>query len=224
MPVVGLRKDLAEEVRDIREGINLGHKQAVHKTIFHELLNSDLPDDQKTDARLGDEAQLVVAAGVITTSWALSVASFYLSNDADTAAKLRRELADAGFGPGPASGAGGPRGAGGDRGDTAAPVADWHVLEKLPYLNGCVHEAIRFSHGVVTRDPRLAPDAALRYGDFVIPPNTPVSMTTVDVLMNDDVFAEPTRFRPERWIEGGPALERYFVPFGKGSRQCLGIK
>jgi hypothetical protein len=39
-----------------------------HETIFHELLNSDLPPEEKSDVRLADEAQLVVAAGLITTS------------------------------------------------------------------------------------------------------------------------------------------------------------
>jgi cytochrome P450 len=69
----------------------------------------------------------------------------------------------------------------------------------------------------------LNPDAELTYGDWVIPKNTPVSMTAYDVLMNEKVFPEPRTFRPERWIED-TGLERFFVPFAKGSRQCLGIK
>lgn len=103
------------------------------------------------------------------------------------------------------------------------PREDWRQLEKLPYLNACVQESIRLSHGIVTRDPRLAPDTDLQYGQWTIPKNTPVSMTTVDVLMNKDIFPEPESFIPERWIEH-PELQRYFVPFGKGSRQCIGIK
>ncbi len=90
-------------------------------------------------------------------------------------------------------------------------------------MHGVVHEAMRLAHGVVTRDPRRAPEEELRYGEWVIPRDTPVSMTTYDVLMNGEVFPEPREFRPERWI-GRPELERYFVVFGKGSRQCMGIK
>lgn len=66
--VMGFRNDLAKKVREIRDGVNQGHKEAAHPTLFHELLLSDLPESEKTDARLGDEAQLVVAAGLITTS------------------------------------------------------------------------------------------------------------------------------------------------------------
>ena len=184
----------------IRDGINQGHKTSKHPTIFHELINSDLPEEEKMDARLGDEAQLIVCAGLITTSWALSVATFYLSLKPSIAAKLRKEIEAAG-----------------------GPGLDWHRLERLPYLNGVVHESIRMSGGIVTRDPRLAPDEELHYGKWTIPRNTPVSMTTVDVLMNDKIFADSASFAPERWIEN-PELEKYFVPFGKGTRQCLGIK
>lgn len=201
-PVVGLRKDLARKVGDIRKGINEGHKMVSHPTIFHELLNSDLPASEKTDARLGDEAQLIVAAGLITTSWALTVGSFHITANKTIYAKMHEELRTAGV--------------------KAGAVPDWHKLEALPYLNGCVHEAVRLAHGVSTRNPRLAPETELRYGQWAIPKNTPVSMTTVDVLMNETIFPSPREFRPERWIED-PGLERSFVPFSRGSRQCLGI-
>lgn len=200
LPVVGLRKDLAKHIREIREGINQRHKDATHPTIFHELLlNGHLPPAEKTDARLGDEAQLIIAAGLITTSWALTVASFHLASNPDMVTRIRAEVV------------------------TAGTPFDWHQLEKLPFLNACVREAIRLSHGIVTRDPRLAPDTELKYRGWTIPRNTPVSMTTVDILMNEEIFPNPKTFVPERWIEN-PELDRYFVPFGKGSRQCLGIK
>lgn len=52
-------------------------------------------------------------------------------------------------------------------------------------------------------------------------------MTPHDVLTDPDVFPEPHTYRPERWLEAGTAgrkLDRYFVPFGKGARQCPGMK
>jgi cytochrome P450 len=111
----------------------------------------------------------------------------------------------------------------------AASETDWRTLEKLPYLRGCVHESIRLAHGIVTRDPRIAPDTDLVYtapgprgAEWHIPRGTPVSMTTVDVLMDPEIFPHPREFRPERWENED--LGRYFVPFGKGSRQCMGIK
>ena len=200
LPVVGMRKDMARRIREIREGMNQAHQSAGHTTIFHEILSSDLPPEEKTDVRLADEAQLVVAAGIITTSHALAVASFHLTKNRRVAERVRDEVAT--LGPAP---------------------LDWRRLEKLPYLHACVRESIRLSHGIATRDPRLAPDVELKYGEWVIPRNTAVSMTTVDILMNETIFPKPREFVPERWIED-PELERYFVPFGKGSRMCMGIK
>lgn len=203
-PVIGLRYDLARKVREIRDGVNQGHKDASHLTIFHELLcNAELPEEEKSDARLGDEAQLIVAAGLVTTSRALTVGSYHMIANPDVVSKLRKELEAAGMA-------------------AQASELEWRELEKLPYLNGCVHEAVRLAHGVSTRNPRVAPDQELRYGEYVIGRNTPVSMTTVDVLMNPDIFPQPKRFLPERWI-GRPELDRFFVPFGRGGRQCLGI-
>jgi cytochrome P450 len=57
---------------------------------------------------------------------------------------------------------------------------------------------------------------------------TPVGMTAVLVHENETIFPEPMEFKPERWLEkrpdGAPPLDRYLVAFGKGSRQCLGMK
>lgn len=166
------------------------------------MLNSELAEEEKSNKRLGDEAQLIVAAGLITTSWALTVASFHIINDNEVSRKLRHELLSA---------------------TSAVYNADLPELEKLPYLHACVREGIRLAYGITTRNPRLTPDVDLKYGDWIIPRNTPVSMSNVDILMNKDIYPDPEKFIPERWLDN-PSLDRYFVPFGKGSRMCLGIK
>jgi len=193
---------MRREVKAIRQGFNDGYKSASHPTILHELLSSDLPPEEKTDSRLGDEAQLVVAAGLVTTSGALTVGLFHVAQNPIILHKLREELASQ---------------------SSPDTILDWHKLEKLPYLNGCVHEAIRLSYGVSSRAPRISPDTELTYGKWTIPKNTPVSMTAVHVLMNEKVFPDPHSFVPERW-QNNPGIDRYFVPFGKGTRACLGIK
>lgn len=59
-----------------------------------------------------------------------------------------------------------------------------------------------------------------------------MSLTPYSVLKDPNIFEEPDSFLPQRWLEAGPdgvlgihrKLDRYFVPFSKGSRMCLGIK
>jgi len=111
----------------------------------------------------------------------------------------------------------------------------WSTLEQLPYLTGIILETIRLSYGVATRLPRIALDETLIYEGKIgekpvrhdIPPGTAISMTSVLMHTNQDIFPEPDEFRPERWFENGTRrkeLEGYLFSFGKGTRQCLGMK
>jgi hypothetical protein len=102
-------------------------------------------------------------------------------------------------------------------------------LEKLPYLSACIQEGIRLFYGVSAPNPRISPDKAMRYKDWVIQAGTPVSMTTIDVHHDEDVFPNSREYIPERWLHNpkpkeNDNLSRYFVAFGKGARSCLGIK
>lgn len=42
---------------------------------------------------------------------------------------------------------------------------------------------------------------------------------------NEEIFPNATEFKPERWLQSNSKeLERYLVPFGSGSRMCIGMK
>ncbi|KAK7050041.1 hypothetical protein VNI00_005473 [Paramarasmius palmivorus] len=98
-------------------------------------------------------------------------------------------------------------------------------LEKLPYLTAVVKESLRLSHGVVSPMGRVVPEPGAVIAGHPIPPSTIVSITNTFVHKNADVFPDPERFYPERWLEDKDhVLDRYLVSFGKGPRACLGIK
>jgi cytochrome P450 len=106
---------------------------------------------------------------------------------------------------------------------------DWRKLEQLPYLSACIQEGVRLSVGVSSRLARIDPKDSIAYGDWVIPRETPVSMTHLHIFQDATIFPEPDRFHPERWLgepkaPNGQPLNKYFVPFAKDARQCLGIK
>jgi cytochrome P450 len=45
--------------------------------------------------------------------------------------------------------------------------------------------------------------------------------------MDPDIFDDPQTFKPERWIlaaEKKQNLSRFLVTFGKGNRNCIGMK
>lgn len=77
--------------------------------------------------------------------------------------------------------------------------------------------------------PRISREGPIKYKSCKFSVGTPVSMTIVDVHNDEDVYADPSEFRAERWIgrtraKNGEQLDRYLVAFSKGPRQCLGIK
>jgi cytochrome P450 len=52
-------------------------------------------------------------------------------------------------------------------------------------------------------------------------------MSISRVLMDPKIYHDPYEYQPERWL-GTPAeqalLAKYFVPFGRGARMCIGMK
>ncbi|RFU78092.1 cytochrome p450 [Trichoderma arundinaceum] len=184
------------------------HHDGQHSTIFHGIMSSNLPPSEKEPARLRQEAQLVILAGQDTTAYTLSAITYELLANPDKLAKLKEELVTALPDP-----------------DTVPTLA---VVEKLPYLNAVIQEGLRVHPGALVRMTRVAPDNELIYQDkasgkkWIIPKNTPITMTALSVQMNETIFPNPRKFEPERWLEN-PRLDRYMLTFSKGSRICLGF-
>ena len=60
-----------------------------------------------------------------------------------------------------------------------------------------------------------------RLGDYVVPEDTPVTMSILLVHHREDLYPDPFAFRPERW-EGHKPGTYEWIPFGGGIRRCLG--
>jgi cytochrome P450 len=178
-------------------------------TIFAQILSSDLPESELSDQRLIDEGVLIATAGSETTSWAITITTYYLMKDPSVLAKMREELAAVEI----------PEG---------MPVAPWQTLEQLPYITAVLKEGLRMAGGMLSRLPRIY-DKPIQYKEWVIPAGTPIAMTPHLTLIDEDIFPEPSKFKPERWLdqmsEGRTTsrLDKYTVSFGKGSRNCIGI-
>lgn len=79
------------------------------------------------------------------------------------------------------------------------------------------------AYGVMHRLPRISPDVALTYAEHTIPAGVPVGMSTYLMHTDARAFPDPLAFRPERWLGGGtPEMAHCYVPFARGSRNCLG--
>lgn len=103
-----------------------------------------------------------------------------------------------------------------------APLAK---LENLPYLSALILEGLRLSYGVSHRLGRASPDVALSYHGQTIPAGTTVTMSSVLIHDNPNIYPEPSVFNPDRWLadDSQKRLQRYLVSFGKGTRMCAGL-
>ena len=174
--------------------------------IFEAILDSDMPASEKSVPRLTSEAQVLVAAGTLTTAATLTIATYHVLSNHFVLASLMEELCKAI--------------------PDACSSPRLGELEKLPYLTAVMYEGLRISYGVSHRLQRIAPDQAIGFHDWSIPPGTPVSMTAVLIHNDPDIFPDPYSFKPERWLPietEGQRLQKYLVPFSKGSRICAGM-
>jgi cytochrome P450 len=60
-----------------------------------------------------------------------------------------------------------------------------------------------------------------RFGEYVFPAGTAVSISILLVHHREDLYPEPFAFRPERFLERKPGTYEW-LPFGGGTRRCLG--
>lgn len=105
---------------DVLTGKNVDAKESSHPTIFHDILASDLPKEELSLHRLTQEAMSISGAGIETTMWTLSVATFHVLWNPKIYASLKAEL------------------------DEAMPdpnyILPWAQLERLPYLTAVINE------------------------------------------------------------------------------------
>ncbi|KAL5325161.1 hypothetical protein ACEPPN_006284 [Leptodophora sp. 'Broadleaf-Isolate-01'] len=208
MLILDWQRDLEHHVQTVIDDIANGtdkHDPVLPRTVFHTLIDSNLPAEEISKDRMAQEAQVIIGAGADTTAHALSTITFHLLNSPEKLKKLTKELAEAFVDL-----------------DTSLKLT---AVEKLPYLSAVIQEGLRLSYGLSTRLARIAPNEALQYKEYSIPAGTPVGMTSVMMHHNETIFPDSYTFTPERWMDPGAAkkLERYMVTFTRGSRQCIGM-
>ncbi|KAF3769423.1 cytochrome P450 [Cryphonectria parasitica EP155] len=100
----------------------------------------------------------------------------------------------------------------------------------LPYLRAVVREGLRLGMANPTRLTRVIRQgsAGLTVSGYRLPPGTIVG-AAAHVLHHDPlVYPDPFTFQPERWLSSSGEIqarrirERNLIPFGLGSRACLG--
>ncbi|KAE8554247.1 hypothetical protein EYB25_002785 [Talaromyces marneffei] len=175
------------------------------------MIKSHRQDPEKvTDYHLFMVAQSNVIAGFDTTAISLTAMMYHLLKTPRVLQKLRDELNAA-----RASG----KLTGKDR-------INFHESQDLPYFKVVVKEALRVHSAAGLPFWRVVPEGGVDIEGIHFPEGTVLGVSSWVAHYNEDVFTDPTEFRPERWIDQDEtnlkAMNELYMPFGLGSRTCIG--
>jgi len=88
------------------------------------------------------------------------------------------------------------------------------------YLDAVVKETLRQRPILPVTARRLS--EPMTVGDYAFPRGWTLMPCIYLIHQDPDVFPEPDRFSPERFLEDPKPSSRVWVPFGGGSRHCIG--
>ena len=140
-----------------------------------------------------DEIFTLIGAGNDTTATALSWAVYHIFKNRDVLSKLREEV---------------------DGEELAA-----ERIASLAYLDAVVKEVLRIAPIFTFVLRRLT--QPMRVADYDLPAGTLIAPSIYLTHRRDDLWDEPERFKPERFLEARHPSNHFF-PFGGGIRHCIG--
>ncbi|KOS41790.1 hypothetical protein ACN38_g7326 [Penicillium nordicum] len=152
-----------------------------------------------SDSEIVQEAQGYIVAGSDTTAVTLTYLTYAVCRDSRVREKLVAELAG-----------------------IPEPVTD-KSLRDLPYLNQIIKETLRLYTAVPFGLPRLVPPEGAQFNGYHVPGGITVSTQAYSLHRDHAIFPDPDKFNPERWENPTKEMKDASLPFGGGSRICLGM-
>ncbi|WP_227999904.1 cytochrome P450 [Mycolicibacterium sp. P1-5] len=141
---------------------------------------------------LRDQLRTMLAAGHETSSTSLAWALYHIHRDENVRARVLDELADV---------------------STPAEIAT------LPYLGAVIQETLRMHPTVPIVLRRLT--GPLTVAGVSCKPGDVVGIALPALHFNPEVWVQPDRFNPDRFLDARPSPFQY-APFGGGYRRCIG--
>jgi cytochrome P450 len=89
------------------------------------------------------------------------------------------------------------------------------------YLDALIRESLR-ARPIIPGVGRVVRGQPFRLGEYVIPTGTEINPSIRTIHHRPDLYPEPNEFRPERFLGPGAPDTYTWVPFGGGTRRCLG--
>lgn len=161
------------------------------------LLAEDEEGQGMTNQEIRDELMTMLVAGHETTATALAWAVYWVHKQPQVYQKLMKELA------------------------TLETDTEPMKIFRLPYLTAVCQETLRIYPVGMLTFPRV-PTKALELQGYHLEAGTIVVGCIYLTHQREDLYPEPKKFKPERFLERQFSAYEY-LPFGGGSRRCLGM-
>lgn len=172
------------------------HPDTLGKDILSLMIEARYEDGQPmSDAEIRDELMTMLFAGHETTASSLAWSFYWLHRLPEVGRKLQTEL------------------------NSLTENVDFTAITKLPYLNAVVSETLRLNPVVPVIGRQLKEPFELM--GYHLEVGTLLFISIYLTHQREDIYSEPQKFKPERFIEQEfPPYE--YLPFGGGNRRCLG--
>lgn len=148
--------------------------------------------------RLRDELVTFLVAGHETTALTLTWTLWLLGTHPEQQTRLHEEL------------------------DTLETPIEPAALDELPFLDAVVDESMRLLPAVWAFGRQAIEDVEI--AGRPLPKGTQIMMSQWVVQRDPEVWGQPERFDPDRWLDGRADETHRFAhfPFGGGPRTCIG--
>jgi unspecific monooxygenase len=149
-----------------------------------------------SDEELRDELLSILFAGHETTATTLAWAFYQIHQHPDILKKLQQELDSLGDNPNPME------------------------IAQLPYLTAVCQETLRMYPVIPVLFPRIA-KSSVKIAGYEFDAETTFMPSIYLVHYQENLYPHAEQFKPERFLERQYSPGEY-LPFGGGSRRCLG--
>lgn len=176
-------------------------EKAESSNVMTWLIKASEDDGEKWDPSwLEGDAVSMVVAGSEPEASTLTFLFYHLAQTPSVQEKLRAELESISF------------------------STDARTLQYLPYLNGCVNEALRLHPPLPSGCLRLTPPEGLNIDGTIIPGGVTVLTPAYSLGRLESCFERAKEFVPERWYERPEMLrdKNAWIPFNVGRYGCVG--
>lgn len=156
----------------------------------------DEAGEPMTNQELHDELLELLVAGHESTAVAMTWALYWLHHLPSVGNKLLAEL------------------------DSLSDSCDLMTMLRLPYLSAVCSEVMRIYPSIPINFPHQVKEPVNLMG-YQLEPGTKVVTSIYLTHHREDLYPQPNQFKPERFLEREFSPYEY-LPFGGGSRRCIG--